>query len=134
MLSDPAKGLALAVGVLPAAASGIPAVRRARVATVVLGILIGLSMVLGAFLAQVPVVAVPAIFALAVGAALVAPRGRLGRLGLGLCLPMVGIGLSFGDPADAAGLGALMVAGSVYACAVSMLWPTKPGSTDRLVS
>jgi hypothetical protein len=39
---------------------------------------------------------------------------------------MVGIGLSFGDPADAAGLGALMVAGSVYACAVSMLWPTKP--------
>jgi hypothetical protein len=125
-LTDPTKGLALAVGVLPAAAFGIPGPRRARVVTVVLGVLIGASMTLGAFLAQFPIVAVPAIFALSVGAALIAPRGKLGRLGLGLCLPMVGIGLSFSDPAEAAGLGALMLAGSLYAYLVSLLWPNKP--------
>ena len=97
MFSEPTKGLALAVGVLPAAASGIPGPRRARVLTIVLGVLIGASMTLGAILAQLPIVAVPAIFSLSVGAALLAPRGKLGRLGLGLCLPLVGIGLSFSD-------------------------------------
>ena len=120
---DTTKGLALAIGVLPAAASGLPGPRRARVATIVLGVLIGTSMVIGAVLAQLPWIAVPAVFALSVGAAYFAPRGRLGRLGLGLCLPMVGIGLSFGSLGEALGLGLLMTTGCVYACLASLLWP-----------
>ena len=123
---DPAKGLALAAGVLPAAAAGIPGPRRARWLTVLLGVFIGLSMTIGAVLAKFPVVAVVGVFGLSVGAAMLAPRGTLGRIGLTLCLPMVGIGLSFDDPAGAAGLGALMVAGSIYAWVVSLLWPEKP--------
>ena len=125
-VTDPTKGLALAAGVLPAAALGLPGPRRARVATIVLGVLIGASMTVGALLAEHPVIAVIGIFALSVLAALMAPRGKVGRLALGLCLPMVGIGLSFGEPVEAAGLGLLMAAGSVYACAVSMLWPARP--------
>ena len=121
---DTTKGLALAIGVLPAAAaSGLPGPRRARVSTIVLGVLIGTSMVIGAVLAQLPWIAVPAVFALSVGAAYFAPRGRLGRLGLGLCLPMVGIGLSFGSLGEALGLGLLMTTGCVYACLASLLWP-----------
>lgn len=95
----------MAAGVLPAAALGLPGPRRARLATVVLGVLIGVSMTIGAFLCRTSDRggdrdrrAVPA-------RALAAPRGAVGRLMLDLCLPMVGIGLSFGAPAEAAGLG-----------------------------
>ena len=123
---DTTRGLALAVGVLPAAASGLPGPRRARVLTIVLGVAIGASMTIGALLAEAPWVAVPAIFGLSVAAAHFAPRGRLGRLGLGLCLPMVGIGLSFDSPDEAAGLGLLMTVGCLYACLISLLWPARP--------
>ncbi len=127
MFVDPTQAIALAVGVLPAAAVGLPGPRRGRAAIVVLGLLCGVSMVVGSVLALVPVLAVPAIFALAVGAALLAPRGPLGRVGLTLCLPLIGIGLSFDGIGSAAGAAGLMALGSVYACAVSLVWPAGPG-------
>ena len=45
-----------------------------------------------------------------------------------LSLPMVGVGLSYSDIGTAAGLAALMVLGSLFACLVSMLWPEQPAS------
>ena len=45
-----------------------------------------------------------------------------------LSLPMVGVGLSYSDVGEAAALAALMVAGSVFACLVSMLWPQRPAA------
>ena len=42
---------------------------------------------------------------------------------MSLGLPLVGIGLSFSDVTEAVILGALMVAGSVWAYLVSLLWP-----------
>jgi hypothetical protein len=65
-------------------------------------------MVLGALLAQEPALAVIAIFAISVGTALWATRGRPGLLAMSLGLPLVGIGLSFSEVGDAVLLGLLM--------------------------
>jgi uncharacterized membrane protein YccC len=53
-------------------------------------------------------------------------RPAIGRIAMVLSLPMVGIGLSYSDIGTAVGLAALMVVGSLYACAISMLWPERP--------
>jgi hypothetical protein len=125
---DPAQGLAAAVGMIPAAAAGLAGPRRARLATAVVGALAGVSMLVGSLLTQVPILAVPAIFLLCVGAAVVAPRGKLGRIALGLCLPLVGLGLSYDDPRDTLGIALLMTLGSVYAFVVSLAWPARPAA------
>lgn len=126
VLSDPSRGLALALGVLPAAIVGLPPTRRGRVAIVVLGTAIGVPMFLGGLLAGVPVLAVLAIAALGPGSALLAARFRLGMVAMTLSLPMVGIGLSYPEVGKAAGIAGLMVLGSVFACVVSMFWPERP--------
>ena len=125
VLIDPPHGLALGVGVLPAAAAGLPGPRRARLVIIVLGALMGISIVIGSALAQVPPLAVPAIFALCVAAAMSAPSGKPGQLALGLCVPLIGIGLSYQDLRQAVGIALLMVLGSVYAFLVSLAWPAR---------
>ena len=123
VLSDRSRGLALAVGVLPAAIVGLMPTRRGRLAVVVLGTSIGLPMFVGGLLAGVPVIAVLAIAGLGVGSALLAARFRLGQVAMTLSLPMVGIGLSYSSVGKAAVLAGLMVLGSIFACVVSMFWP-----------
>ncbi|RZK72339.1 MAG: hypothetical protein EOP25_01765 [Rhodococcus sp. (in: high G+C Gram-positive bacteria)] len=93
-------GVALAVGVLPAAIIGLPPTRRARAALILVGILTGLPMVLGSFVAGTPLLATAVVFALAVGAAAlaqttVAKRRDLGRVLSTLSVPLVGVGLSY---------------------------------------
>ena len=128
VLVDPQLGLALAVGVLPAAASGLPGPRRGRVAIALLGVLMGACLLVGSLLAQVPALAVPAIFALCVGAAAVASRGRAGQIALVLAVPLIGLGLSYDDLRETVVVALLMVVGSAYACLVSLLWPARPAS------
>jgi hypothetical protein len=125
-LSDRSRGLALAVGVLPAAIVGLMPTRRGRARVVVLGVCTGVPMFLGGLLADVPVLAVVVIAVLGVGSALLAARVALGQVAMTLSLPMVGVGLSYTDLGKAAGLGSLMVLGSLFACLVSMLWPEQP--------
>ena len=120
---DPARGLALSVGVLPAAMVGLPPTRKGRLALILLGVLTGVPMLVGGLLSGVPVVAVAAIALLGVGAVLLARRFKMGQVAMTLALPMVGVGLSYDDIGQAAELAALMVAGSVFAAAVSMAWP-----------
>jgi fusaric acid resistance family protein len=122
-LNDPQRGFALAVGVLPAAIVGILPTRRARLAIVVLGACVGVPIFLGGLLSGIPVLAVAAILGLGAGSALLAARFRLGTLAMNLSLPMVGVGLSYADVGTAAAITALMVVGSAYACAISMLLP-----------
>jgi hypothetical protein len=126
VLTDPVRGIAFAVGVLPAAATGLPGPRRARVAIAVVGAVMGLCMLVGSLLTQVPVVAVPAVFALCVGAAVAAPRGRAGQLAMVLGVPLIAIGLSYDDPGEIVGAALLMLLGSVYACLVALAWPARP--------
>jgi hypothetical protein len=122
-VSDPAHGLAMGVGVLAAAVIGLGPTRRARVRGLVIGLLAGVSIYLGAVLSAVPVLAVVALFALSVGSALLASRSPLGGLMLGLIVPLVAIGLSYSDLGKAAGIAALMATGSAYAFVVSLVWP-----------
>ena len=128
VLDDRSRGLALAVGVLPAAIIGLAPLRRDRLATVVLGASIGVAMFVGGLLAGVPVIAVASIALLGVVSALLAARSRLGQIVMTLSLPMVGVGLSYSDIETAAGLAALMVLGSLFACLVSMFWPEHPAT------
>jgi hypothetical protein len=123
ILSDRSRGLALAVGVLPAAIAGLMPTRRGRLAIVVLGTSIGVPMFIGGLLANVPVLAVLAIAGLGVVSALLAARSRLGQIAMTLSLPMVGIGLSYPNLGKAAAVAGLMVLGSLFACLVAMLWP-----------
>lgn len=129
--SDVAHGLALAVGVLPAAIVGLIPTRRGRLAIVVLGTAVGVPMFIGGVLAEVPVLAVAAIGGLGVGAAWLAARVRLGNVAMTLSLPMAGIGLSYSGLGKAAGAAGLMVLGSIFAYAVSILWPEREPAGSR---
>ena len=126
VLGDRPRGFALAFGVLPTAIVGVLPRRRGRLAVVVLGACVALPIFLGGLLAGVPVLAVAAIEGLGVASALLAARHRFGTLAMTLSLPMVGVGLSYSDVGTAAGLAALILLGSVAACAISMLWPERP--------
>ncbi len=126
VLNDRSRGVALAIGVLPAALAGLMPTRRSRLVVVVLGAAIGVPMFLGGVLADVPVLAVAVIAGLGVGSALLAARFRLGQIAMTLCLPMIGVGLSYSDLGTAAALAGLMVLGSLFACLVSMFWPERP--------
>lgn len=119
----PAVGLGLAVGVLPVAAFNLPGYREGRRAILLVGSVSGLCFVVGSVLTQQPVVAVISMFVLAVVFALWARKKRAGLFAMVLCLPLVGIGLSFHDLRLALVIGGVMVLGAAYAWAVAMLWP-----------
>jgi len=125
-LDDPARGAALAVGVLPALIVGLPPTRRGRLVLPAVGALIGLPILLGTVLAGLPVLAVLTILVLGPASAWLAARRRIGMLVMTLALPMVGVGLSYDDTGKGAGIAALILAGSAWACLVSMLWPERP--------
>jgi uncharacterized membrane protein YhaH (DUF805 family) len=126
MLGDVRRGLAACVGVLPAAIVGLPPTRRGRVAIGAVGVLVGLSMFTGGLLSEVPILAVAAIAALGPASALLAARWSAGRLAMTLALPLVGIGLSYSELGEAAAVAVLMVAGTLYAMLISLLWPERP--------
>lgn len=119
-------GLALALGVMPAAVFNLPHRRRGRRAILFVGALSGLSLAIGSVLTQLPALAVVAIFSLAVACALWSGTSRFGALAMAVCLPIVGIGLSFGSVQSGLLLGGCMVAGSVYAWLVSLVLPESP--------
>ncbi|WP_243228482.1 FUSC family protein [Microbacterium sp. CIAB417] len=122
---SPTAGLALAIGVLPAAAYGLPSRRRRRAVLPLVGVLSALGLLLGSTLTRAPAVAVVALLVLSVGASLSTARGPFGRLLLALVLPLVGIGLSFPDLGLTLVAAGCIVAGSVYAWLVSLLWPER---------
>jgi hypothetical protein len=86
----------------------------------------GLSILVGSLVSDLHVLAVLAIFGLAVAAALLVSRRPVGQLVLTLAVPMVGIGLSFTDRATGLALAILIGAGTVFAYLVSLFWPERP--------
>ncbi|MBD5784760.1 FUSC family protein [Cellulosimicrobium terreum] len=130
-VADPARGLALAVGVLPAVALGLRATRRERVLGVLVGAVAGVSLFLGSLVASTPVLAVATVLVLSVlvasatATATSRPGRRLAPLALGLGLPLFGAGLSVDGATAGAGAAVLLLAGSVYAALVSLAWPVR---------
>ena len=123
-LGDPRKGLAWAIGVLPAAVIGVLPTRKARLKTLIVGALFAVFMVLGSILAQNSVVAVIGMFLLPLGAALLAAKRPFGLIALTLCAPLAAIGLSYTDVHETLGIGLLMFAGSALAAMLTALfWP-----------
>lgn len=126
---DPRLGIPLAVGVLPAAILPMPATRRRRGVTLVVGVLAGASAFLGGVLTHLPAAVTAVALALTVvGAAALAARVRFGTIVLTLCAPLVAVGLSFEDYATSALLFGLLSAGAVYAWLVSLCWPERQPS------
>ncbi|WEK12948.1 MAG: FUSC family protein [Candidatus Microbacterium phytovorans] len=128
---DPLLGLALAVGVLPVAAFPLPRRKRARIVLALLGVVSAACFLLGSLLAPHPVIAVIALFVGGIAFGWWARDAVAGRAAMTLCLPLIGIGLSFDDFDTAVAAAVLMIVGSLYAWVVSLPWveraPAPPG-------
>ena len=128
---DPAVGLPLAVGVLPAAALGLRSTRRERAMVVLVGAVAGISIFLGSLVSSLPVLAVVQVFVLCVLVAVLAadPVRRLAPIVLMLGLPLYGAGLSEVSWSTGLVAGLLIGAASVYGWLVSLLWPVGEART-----
>ncbi|MFF1541160.1 FUSC family protein [Microbacterium sp. NPDC058269] len=122
---DLSLALAFGIGVVPAAAFGLPPRRRGRAVIPFVGALSALGLLVGSLLSEWPAVAVIALFGLAVLASLNATRSRGGQLILALALPMTGIGLSFSWSPVTVAFAACIVVGSIYAWILTLLWPER---------
>lgn len=123
---DPAAGVPLALGVIPACLLPLPGPRRARALVAVVGAVCGASLFAGGALAHLPTV----VTALAlVGVVLIASVASAGRRGgmllLVLAAPLTAVGLSFDDWRTALGAALLLTGAAVYAWLVSLLWPAR---------
>jgi hypothetical protein len=124
---DPAAGVPLAVGVLPACLLPLPGPRRARALVAVVGLLCAASLLLGGVLVHLPTLLTALGLAAVVVAAAIASAVRpAGRVLLVLAAPLTAIGLSYGDWRTSVAAALLMLAGAAYAWAVSLLWPATP--------
>lgn len=122
---DLSLAIAFGIGVVPAAAFGLPPLRLGRAIIPLVGALSASALLLGSLLATWPVIAVVAVFLLAVLACVNAARGRWGQLVLVLALPMTGIGLSFAWSPTVLGFAGCIVVGSIYAWVIALLWPER---------
>jgi uncharacterized membrane protein YgaE (UPF0421/DUF939 family) len=122
---DTQLGLGIAVGMLPAAAAGVPAVRRMRVISLVVSTVAAVSLALGALIGQRAITAVVGLFLFGFCASLAASRARAGAIAMLLAAPLVGIGLSF-DIDAVLGVAVMMVLGGLYTWLLSLLWPERP--------
>lgn len=122
---DLSLAVAFGIGVIPAAAFGVPPHRRDRAIIPLVGALSAVGLVVGSLLSTWPVLAVAAVFGLAIIASMNAARGRWGQLVLVLALPMTGIGLSFSWSSVTLGFAACIIAGSIYAWILTLLWPER---------
>jgi hypothetical protein len=124
-------GIWFAIGVLPVALLGVLPSRKQRLQGLLLGIAFAVMFFLGGVVSQIPLVAVVVLFGVAYGAAMLASKRPIGRVVLGLMLPALVIGLS---SAGALGLivSLFLLAGSLWATAVTMLWPERSASIGQL--
>jgi hypothetical protein len=115
---------------LPVALLGVMPSSKRRVQGLLLGVAFAVVFLLGSVVSQIPLVAVFAVFGVAYGAAMLASKRPTGRVVLGLMLPALVVGLS---SAGAIGLitSLFLVAGSIWATAVTMLWPERSADVDQ---
>lgn len=116
---------ALAVGLLPVCSLPLAPSRRARVRSGLFGVLAALSVFLGGFLAQWPVVAVLGL-ALAggvLGHVVAARRSPVSMLGLVICLPLFAVGFSYPGTEEVAWLALDLLIGTAWSVLVALLWP-----------
>jgi hypothetical protein len=113
----------MAIGVVPVAGVPLAPARRGRIRVGLVGVVAAASLLLGAFLAQWPPLAVAGLLVLAPLAAHVSVSRPPVLLALTLSLPLMAVGLSYPGFAAAAPLAGALVVGSAYATGISLLWP-----------
>ncbi len=123
---DPVRGVACALGVLPAAALGLLPTRRSRISYLLASTMAGLGILLGAVLGQTLALALVAIVTACVIGAVAAGRSAVGAAILTLGVPMIGIGFSFDTASSGFVLAAIMAAGGLWCTLVSLPWPARP--------
>jgi hypothetical protein len=123
-------GLLLLIGSLPAAVVGLLPTRKERKKLVVFGILFGIFLMLGSFMAQWAWVAIPGMFLLAFGSAILASSKRFGIIALTLCVPIVGVGLSYGGLENSIGLAVIIIVGSIVAYGWSLCFREHKSSSE----
>jgi hypothetical protein len=128
---DATKGLAWAIGILPAAIVGMAPQRRDRSKLVMIGALFAVSIAIGSLISQTALLAILGIFLIAYGSAVLASRVAFGALALALCAPVAAVGLSYTDLSEALALGLIMFAGSVWSYLVFLLWAERPATPKR---
>jgi hypothetical protein len=116
-------GLYLLIGALPAAILGLPPRRKDRRRVMVIGILFAVSVMIGSILAQWVAVAVVGMFLLGLGAALFTTRKAIGFVVLTICLPLVGIGLTYEGLDNSVGVSSLFLLGSAIAFVAALCFP-----------
>ncbi len=130
LLGYPEQGLPMLIGALPAVLVGVLPSRKARVKLVVIGVLLGICIMAGSFLAQWWWAAVSGIGLLSVCAAFAATKNQFGMLVITLCLPLVGIGMSYPGIQNSFGVSALIVVGSITSYIWSLCFkPYKPAAS-----
>ena len=123
-------GIALLVGVLAAAGVEVPPTRKRRIRIFIIGLVFAVSIVVGAFLAQWPIVAVVGIALIALGSAQLAARKLLGVLVMSLALPLIGIGFSY-DLQGAASFATRTHSAAAEPSSSRAVWcPAGPHSSD----
>lgn len=139
MVADPidgfTTGLTLSVGVLPAAALGVAATRRERARSLIVGAIAAAAILVGSTIGRMPALAVCVIFVLCVAVCLLTAghRRKLAMPVLVLGLPLIGVGLSFPSVGQGLGAALLILAGTVYAFVVSLLWPARASAMHPVV-
>ena len=130
--------LSLLLGALPASIMGLPPTRKRRRKIIVIGILIGVFLMLSSFMAQWAIVAIPGMFLLAFGAALLLSRRTIGIVALTICLPIAGVGLSYPGLVNSVPLSLLYIIGSVVAYGWSLCFkehkPEQPAERPLMSS
>ncbi len=125
-VDDVRTAAALAIGLMPVAPLPLAPARKGRLRAGLFGVLAAASIVVGGLLAVWPPLAVAGILAIAVVAGRAVAQRPSAMLVLTLCLPLVGIGLSYPGLSTVGPVAALIVLGSAYAVAVSLCWPAGP--------
>jgi hypothetical protein len=130
LIFDINTGLALAVGILPVVALPLAPLRRARIQSLVIAAIAGVSLVVGSLLGRNAFVAVVGLFVICLGASLAALQSRAGQLALSFVAPLAGMGLSF-ESGKVSVVAGLMILSGAYAWAISLLWPERPATAQH---
>ena len=125
-LHDVQTGAALAIGLMPVAPLPLAPTRRGRLRSGLFGVLAAASLVVGGLLATWPPLAVFGMLSIGVVAGRLAASRPAGMLVLSLCLPLIGVALSYPGLSTVGPLALLIVLGSAYAVVVALLWPARP--------
>jgi hypothetical protein len=124
-------GVAFAIGLLPTSLMGIAPRRALRVVYGIVGCLFGVGIYLGAVIINSTDLGETALlfFVICFGATILASSRPAGGVLLGILIPALGVGTGY-SIADAAGLMAAFMAGSLWSCLVMLPLPEfQPEST-----